>query len=73
MCYHKRYLVQSFVGFLTLLVSSILYFSVNEVGPGRTSWEKTWFASSDVWKIKTDFEKKVRYLITMILSLQCNI
>jgi len=31
---------------------------INEVGPGRTSWEKTWFASSDVWKIKTDFEKK---------------
>ncbi|KAL5247822.1 hypothetical protein ACHWQZ_G019643 [Mnemiopsis leidyi] len=31
---------------------------VNEVGPGRTSWEKTWFASSDVWKVKTDFETK---------------
>lgn len=27
-------------------------------GKGRTSWEKAWFATNDVWKIKTNFEDK---------------
>lgn len=25
---------------------------------GRTSWEKAWFATNDVWKVKTNFEEK---------------
>lgn len=40
-------------------------------GKGRTSWEKAWFASNDVWKVKTNFEDKWPEIGSHDLELNC--
>lgn len=38
---------------------------------GRTSWEKAWFASNDVWKVKTHYEDKWPEIGSHNVQLNC--